>query len=76
MNGIDSAAWRERSPLGGRVQSSFFQASILILGLGRVQEVEKFFDENWIPEAEKGINAGLEKLRIYQKLLDRISSEA
>jgi len=55
--------------------SLFFQASIPILGIGRVEEFEIFFGENTISEAVNGINAGLEKLRIYQKLVDRISSQ-
>ncbi len=55
--------------------SLFFQASIPILGIGRVEELERSFEENTIPEAVNGISAGLEKLRIYQKLVDRISSQ-
>lgn len=42
------------------------------LGIGRVEEVERFFEENRIPEAEKGIRAGLETLRIYDKLAKNI----
>ncbi len=49
-------------------------AIIPILGIGRVKEVEKFFEENRIPEAEKGIEAGLEKLKIYDRLVKSISS--
>lgn len=49
-------------------------AIIPILGIGRVKEVEKFFEENRIPEAEKGIEAGLEKLRIYDRLVKSVSS--
>jgi tricorn protease interacting factor F2/3 len=41
---------------------------IPVLGIGRVEEVEKFFKENMIPEAETGIKAGLEKLKIYDRL--------
>jgi len=55
--------------------SLFFQASIPILGIRRVEEFERFFGENTIPEAVNGINAGLEKLGIYQKLVDKILSE-
>jgi len=71
---LNVASLRKLSEGTGEL-SLFFQTSIPILGLGRVQEVEEFFDENRIPEAEKGISAGLEKLRIYQKLVDKISSE-
>jgi tricorn protease interacting factor F2/3 len=42
---------------------------IPILGVGRVEEVERFFEENRIPEAEKGIEAGMEKLKIYDRLV-------
>jgi len=42
---------------------------IPILGIGRVEEVETFFKENKIPEAEKGIEAGMEKLKIYDGLV-------
>jgi len=39
-----------------------------LLGIGRAADVEKFFNENPIPSAEAGIKAGLEKLRIYDRL--------
>ena len=42
--------------------------AIPLLGIGRVEEAEKFFEENRIPEASKGIEAGLERLRIYDRL--------
>ena len=43
---------------------------IPLLGIGRVEEVERFFEENRIPEAEKGIEAGIEKLKIYDRLVN------
>jgi len=48
--------------------SRVLYATIPVLGIGRVEEVERFFMENEVKEAEKGIEAGLEKLRIYDKL--------
>jgi len=45
---------------------------IPILGIGRVEEVERFFEENKIPEAEKGIEAGIEKLKIYDRLVENV----
>jgi tricorn protease interacting factor F2/3 len=51
----------------------FLQYSIPIFGLGRIEEVERFFDQNRIPEAQRGIDAGLERLKIYQKLMDTMS---
>lgn len=49
------------------------QYCIPILGLGRVEEAERFFEQNRVPEAERGIDAGLERLRIYQRLVEKIS---
>jgi tricorn protease interacting factor F2/3 len=43
---------------------------IPILGIGRVDEVETFFEENKIPQAKKGIEAGMERLKIYQRLVE------
>ena len=47
---------------------------IPILGIGRLKEVTKFFGENKIQEAEKGIEAGLEKLITYDKLVRMTTS--
>jgi tricorn protease interacting factor F2/3 len=55
--------------------SLLLQASVPVLGIGRVEEVERYFEENRIPEAKNGINAGLEKLKIYQKFVNSISDE-
>lgn len=51
--------------------SRILSSIIPILGIGRVEEVARFFKENEIPEAEKGIEAGIEKLRIYDNLVAR-----
>ena len=40
---------------------------IPVLGIGRVEEVKNYFEENRIPEAENGIVAALEKLEIYDR---------
>ena len=53
--------------------SLLLQSCIPILGIGGVEEVERYFEENRITEAQNGIKAGLEKLRIYQRLVDGIS---
>jgi tricorn protease interacting factor F2/3 len=55
--------------------SRLLQSCIPILGIGRVDEVERYFEENRIPEALNGINAGLEKLKIYQRLVNNISDQ-
>jgi tricorn protease interacting factor F2/3 len=56
--------------------SRLLQSCIPILGIDRVDEVEEYFEENRVPEAQSGINAGLEKLRIHQKLVNSISNQA
>jgi len=42
---------------------------IPLAGLGRVGEVEEFFAKNSFPEADKGIQAGIEKLKVYDKFV-------
>jgi tricorn protease interacting factor F2/3 len=56
--------------------SRLLQSCIPVLGIDRVDEVEGYFEENRVPEAQSGINAGLEKLRIHQKLVNSISNQA
>jgi tricorn protease interacting factor F2/3 len=56
--------------------SRLLQSSIPILGIGRVEEVERYFNENRVPEAQNGIRAGLEKLRIYKRLVNGFPSVA
>jgi tricorn protease interacting factor F2/3 len=53
---------------GTGVLARAFTSIIPILGLHRSEEVEGFFRENPLPEADSGINAGIEKLRIYDRL--------
>jgi tricorn protease interacting factor F2/3 len=55
--------------------SRLLQSCIPILGIGRVEEVERYFTEYSLPEAQKGIRAGLEKLRIYQRLVNSFPQE-
>lgn len=52
--------------------SRILLATISILGIDRIEEVERFFKENVIPEAEKGIEAGLERLKIYNRFAKSI----
>jgi tricorn protease interacting factor F2/3 len=56
--------------------SRLLQSCIPILGIGRVEEVERYFNENRIPEAQKGIKAGLERLKIYQRFVNSLLGEA
>jgi tricorn protease interacting factor F2/3 len=53
----------------------FFQYSVPILGLGRAEDVRRFFDQNRISEAQRGIDAALERLEIYEKFMNKISRE-
>lgn len=54
------------------VLSGVLGSLIPILGVGRIQEVEDFFEKHKMPEAEMGIKAGLEKLRAYDRLVSNI----
>jgi tricorn protease interacting factor F2/3 len=49
-----------------------FLSIIPILGTGRVQEMEDFFDKRRMPDSEVGIRAGLERLRAYDRLVRNI----
>jgi tricorn protease interacting factor F2/3 len=55
--------------------SLLLQFCIPIIGIGRVEEVERYFEMNRIPEAQNGINAGLEKLKIYQRFVNSLADE-
>lgn len=58
---------------GTATLSRVLLSTIPILGIGRVEEFERFFEENEIPEAKKGIEAGLERVRIYDRWLKTVS---
>lgn len=53
---------------GTNVLARILSAAIPIIGIGRREEFESFFQKNPVPEAESGIQAGLEKLRVYDRL--------
>jgi len=57
---------------GTGILSGTLLGMIPILGVGRVSEVERFFDDHEIPEAHVGISAGLEKMRAYDRLASSI----
>jgi len=61
---------------GTRDISRLMQSCIPILGIDRIEEVERYFNENRVPEAQNGINAGLEKLKIYQRFVNSFLDEA
>ncbi len=55
------------------ILSSTFLSLIPILGVGRINEIEEYFDSHKIPEADVGIKAGLEKLKAYDRLVSSIT---
>jgi tricorn protease interacting factor F2/3 len=56
------------------ILSGTFLSIIPILGIGRIPEVEDFFNKHKIIEAEVGIKAGLEKLNTFDRLVRKIQS--
>jgi tricorn protease interacting factor F2/3 len=59
---------------GTGVVSRYLTYMLPILGIDRTEEVTKFFIQHKAPEITKGVEAGLEKLRINQAFLKRIGS--
>jgi tricorn protease interacting factor F2/3 len=56
------------------ILSGAFLSLIPTLGVGRVEEFEKFFADHKMPEAEIGIKAGLEKLHAYDRLVTSLKT--
>ena len=56
------------------ILSRTFLSIIPILGVGRINEIEEYFKQHRIPEADIGITAGLEKLKAYDRLVSSIIS--
>jgi len=52
--------------------SRIMEETIPMVGLGRIEEVERELSSRSIPEAERGIKKGLELLRIYSTFIRRI----
>lgn len=71
---LNIARLREVYQGTGRL-AQLLQYSVPILGLGRAEDVRRFFDQNRIPEAQRGIDAALERLEIYEQFLNKISGE-
>ncbi len=57
---------------GTGVVSRLLRDLLPFVGTGRVEEVETFFSQTKVAGAEKGIEGGLEKLRIYDRFLQSI----
>lgn len=58
---------------GTGVLPEIFMNATPILGIGRIEEVENFFAAHKLPGAEVGINAGLERLQVYDRLVRNIT---
>lgn len=52
--------------------SRYLTVGIPCFGIGRAEELKKFFQTHKIPEAKMGIEAGMERLKINENFLHRI----
>ena len=64
--------WLQRIHEGSGVFSRLLMVSIPFVGIGRVAEVERFFSLHKPADLAKGIETGLERLLIYDKLVGRM----
>ncbi len=64
--------WLNKLYEGTGIVSRLLRELIPYSGIGRAGEVESFFKQTKLPEAETGIEGGLEKLRIYDRLVQNI----
>ncbi|WP_455365052.1 M1 family metallopeptidase [[Eubacterium] cellulosolvens] len=55
--------------------SRILLSAVPLLGLGRVQEVEKFLNLHRRPEIQTGIQAGIERLKIYDRMKKRLARQ-
>jgi aminopeptidase N len=55
--------------------STVFMSIIPVLCIGRVSEGEDFFAKHPIPDADAGIKLGLEKLRVYDRLVKSVMQQ-
>ena len=60
---------------GTGLLSTDFMSIIPVLCVGRVSEAEDFFAKHPISDAEVGIKVGLEKLRVYDRLVKSIARD-
>jgi tricorn protease interacting factor F2/3 len=70
----DNFEWLRGIYEGTGVVSRYLTYLLPILGIDRIEEVTKFFAQHKAPETAKGVEAGIEKLRINQAFLKRIGS--
>ena len=64
--------WVSKLYEGTGVVSRLLRELIPYTGIGRAAEVEKFFDGTKVAGAEKGIEGGLERLRIYDRFAQNV----
>jgi tricorn protease interacting factor F2/3 len=57
---------------GTGLMSSILASIVPVICLGRAAEAETYFSEHAIPDAGVGIKVGLEKLRVYDRLMEEI----
>jgi tricorn protease interacting factor F2/3 len=57
---------------GSGFLSTLLEYSIPYMGLGRSQEVRAFFDGHPVPEGDRGLAKGLERLALLERLRDRL----
>jgi hypothetical protein len=71
---VEKFEWLRGIYEGTGVVSRYLTYMLPILGIDRAEEVTKFFAQHRAPETNKGVEAGLEKLRINQAFLGRIGA--
>jgi tricorn protease interacting factor F2/3 len=64
--------WMRKVYEGVGTVSRYLTVAIPYFGIGRANEVKRFFESHKIPEAGRGIEAGMEKLKINEDFLRRI----
>ncbi|MBO0887644.1 M1 family metallopeptidase, partial [Candidatus Bathyarchaeota archaeon] len=72
-NNID---WLRKVYEGVGTVSRYLTIGIPYFGIGRSEELKRFFASHDIPEAGRGIEAGMEKLKIHEDFLTRIEKPA
>ncbi|HEX4919273.1 MAG TPA: M1 family aminopeptidase, partial [Candidatus Bathyarchaeia archaeon] len=65
--------WLRKVYEGVGTVSRYLTHAIPYFGVGRAEEVKKYFATHKIPEASIGIDAGMERLKINEDLLQRIA---
>ena len=64
--------WLRKVYEGVGTVSRYLTIAIPCFGIGRAEELKRFFASHKIPEAGRGIEAGMEKLKVNENFLERI----